>query len=122
MFPDSTSTLHGFDRGCKFLVFLSLRENFKTLHQRNAGIDHDRKLPGENRNVFGSGIAAKFEVKLAACLLLLSIQEKNLFAPKGQRKRLLLSATRSPETCSPFRFVPLNEKLGIGFLLTNGRL
>ena len=81
--------LHRFDRSCKFLVVLSVRKNFQTLHKGHAGIDHDRKLPGENRNIFRCWISAELEVESAACFLFLSIQEKNLFASKGHRQSLL---------------------------------
>ena len=38
-------------------VFLVRRQNFQTLHQRQAGIDHDRELAKEDRDVLGPDLA-----------------------------------------------------------------
>ncbi len=41
----------------KRLVLLVRRQNFQTLHQRQASIDHDRKLTEEDRDLLGLDLA-----------------------------------------------------------------
>src|SRR5262245_1562009 len=80
------------DCGCELLVLLSLGENFETLHERNARIDHDGELASENRDVFRCRVSPEFHllqsIQGADTLLLFSIQQRDLLAPEGKRQSL----------------------------------
>src|SRR5207302_3792543 len=49
-------------RGGKLFVLLGIGDNLQTLHQRNAGVDHDGELAGEHRDVFRGRITTELEV------------------------------------------------------------
>ena len=55
--PPSTVVRTPVKRLLEGRVLLVGRQNFQTLHQRQAGVDHDRELPEENGNVLGLDLA-----------------------------------------------------------------
>ncbi len=70
-------------------VLLVARQNFQTLHQGKAGIDHNRELAKENRLLLGLHRArADLDVEVA-CALLLDYVGLNPF-PRQRRAQHLL--------------------------------
>ena len=57
--PPSTEPTRAGQNLLKGLVLLLARENFQTLHQRQAGINHDGELAGEDGQFLGVDAAAE---------------------------------------------------------------
>ena len=78
------------------LVRLLLAKNVQTLHERQAGVDHDRELAGENRQALGRHTLARlgparldFGLRLGPCRLGgIDAGDLDLLAPERTHRRI----------------------------------
>ena len=83
---------HAIERLLEVGVLLVGSENFKTLHQRQAGIDHDGELPEEHRDVLGLDLGASESWHREFFALLADGPGRNAFAPECRGQGLFVGS------------------------------
>ena len=81
---------HAGQRLLKRLVFLVGRQDFQTLHQGQAGIDHDRELAKEDRDVLGLDLCRTECGHREFFALFANGARRNAIAAQRLRQRLLI--------------------------------
>ena len=104
---------HAGQRLLKGRVFLVGRQNFQALHQRQSGIDHDRELAEEDRDVLGLDLARAEGGHDKFLALFANGAGGDALAPQRLRQRLFVGAMRSPEIFCPDASLPENVKTGM---------
>ncbi len=72
------------------LIFLVRGQDFQTLHQRQPGIDHDRELAKEDRNVLGLNLARAERGHGKFFAFFANGTGRDALAPQRLRQRLLV--------------------------------
>ena len=90
--PPSTVVRTPVKRLLESRVLLVCRQNFQTLHQRQAGVDHDRELAEENRDVLGLDLAGAERRHDKFLALFPDGARRDAFAPQLAGQRLLVGS------------------------------
>src|SRR5882757_9092698 len=93
---------------------MSIADDFKSLHHRDTGRHHGRKLTAEYRDIFVGNLAAGSEY----IALRLDARCGNALAPQVGAQSCLIGSKRFPANLVPAFVLALPEKLG--FLLASG--